>query len=85
MITAVDTNVLLDVMIPDTPHRHESERALTQAVADGAVIISEPVYAELASRFVHQSELDQFLVHTQLQYEPSNLETLHTAGIAWGA
>jgi len=31
MITAVDTNILLDVLIPGTPHGEESERALDEA------------------------------------------------------
>ena len=54
VITAVDTNILLDVLIPDAPHGDESERALAEAVRAGAVVISEAVYAELASSLRRQ-------------------------------
>lgn len=84
MITAVDTNVLLDVMIQGAAHSQESEHALMQAVEDGVLIISEPVYAELASRFTLQQELEQFLAHMHLRFEPSSPVTLHAAGVAWG-
>lgn len=37
MITTVDTNVLLDVLIPDAPHGDECERALAGAAGGGAL------------------------------------------------
>ncbi len=58
MITALDTNILLDLLIPGAPHVPDSERAILEAAAAGAVIISEPVYAELAARFATRSDLD---------------------------
>lgn len=57
MITAVDTNVLLDILVPNAPHREESERTLAEALRAGAVIISEAVYAELAAHFRDQADL----------------------------
>ncbi len=83
MITAVDTNILLDVLIPDAPHGDESERALAEAVRAGAVAISHPVYAELAVHFPEQEHLDRFLADTGLRLEPSNADALHRAGRAW--
>ncbi len=83
MITAVDTNILLDVLIPDAPHGDESERALAEALRAGAVVISDPVYAELAVHFPEQEKLDRFLADTGLRLEPSNAEALHRAGRAW--
>jgi len=83
MITAVDTNVLLDVLIPDAPQGEESERTLAEAVRFGAVVISEPVYAELAAHFVHRTSLDGFLEDTGIRLEPSGAEALHRAGMAW--
>ena len=44
MITAVDTNVLLDLLVPGAPHGEPSERALTQVLQAGTVIICELVY-----------------------------------------
>lgn len=83
MITAVDTNVLLDVLIPDAPYGDQSERALAQAVRAGALVISEPVYAELAAHFPSRVDLDRFLRDTGIRLEPSGAEGLHGAGRAW--
>ncbi len=83
MITAVDTNVVLDVLIPGAPHAEESERALTQALQAGSIVLSEPVYAELATRFRDQTELEQFLADTGLRLEPSKPTSLYPAGRAW--
>jgi len=83
MITAVDTNILLDVLIPNAPHGDESERALAEALRAGAVLISHPVYAELAVHFPDQQRLDRFLADTGLRLESSNAEALHRAGSAW--
>jgi hypothetical protein len=83
MITAVDTNVLLDVLIPGAPHSDESERALGEAVGAGALLISEPVYAELAVHFPDRMDLDRFLADTGLRLEPSGGEALYRAGSAW--
>ncbi len=83
MITAVDTNILLDVLIPDAPHGDESESALAEAVRAGAVVISDPVYAELAVHFPQQEKLDRFRADTGLRLESSNAEALYRAGRAW--
>ena len=77
MITAVDTNVLLDVLIPGAPHGDASERALAEALRAGAVVISDPVYAELAVHFPEQGRLDRFLADTGLRLEPSKAEALY--------
>ena len=83
MITAVDTNILFDVLIPDAPHGDQSERALAEALRAGAVVISDPVYAELAVRFPEQGTLDRFLADTGLRLEASKAEALYRAGRAW--
>ncbi len=49
MITAFDTNVLLDILIPDDKHLAKSKRMLDEYVLKGQLIICEIVYAELAS------------------------------------
>ncbi len=83
MITAVDTNVLLDVLIPGAPRGDESERALADALRAGAVVISEPVYAELAAHFPDRADLDRFLADTGIRLEPSGTDALYAAGRAW--
>lgn len=83
MISAVDTNILLDILIPNAPHGDESERALAEALRAGAVVISDLVYAELAVHFPEQEKLDRFLDDTGLRLEPSKAEALYRAGRAW--
>ena len=42
MITAVDTNILLDVLAPGEPHAESSEQALEESLRVGPIVISEP-------------------------------------------
>ena len=78
----MDTNILLDILVPDAPLGDSSELALYAALGAGAVIVSEAVYAELAAHFPHQAKLDRFLEDTGMRMESSGLEALHTAGRA---
>ena len=48
-------------------------------------MISEPVYAEVAPRFVDPAGLDGFLDDTGVSLRFSTRETLHRAGSAWQA
>ena len=83
MITAVDTNVLLDLLIPEAASGATSEAQLHSAAAAGAVVISPVVGAELAAFFGRQTELESFLADTGLRVEPFQLDSLHAAGQAW--
>ncbi|MBI4282038.1 MAG: type II toxin-antitoxin system VapC family toxin [Chloroflexi bacterium] len=83
MITAVDTNILLDVLVPDESHAESSELALAESLRAGPIVISEPVYAELAGRFPAREELDGFLDDTSIRLQPSGAEALYMAGRAW--
>ena len=58
MITAVDTNVLLDVFIPSDEHGPRSREWLSAAYNAGAVIICDLVYAELVPAFISRVSLD---------------------------
>jgi predicted nucleic acid-binding protein len=83
VITAVDTNVLLDVLTPGAEHGDSSAAALTEALAAGALIISEPVYCEIASHFPSASELASFLSDTTIQLVRTTDDALVAAGEAW--
>lgn len=83
MISAVDTNVLLDVLIPASRHGNESERRLADALQAGALVISEPVYAELAAQFPSNEGLGRFLADTGIRPQPSGTDALYRAGGAW--
>lgn len=85
MISAVDTNVLLDVLNPDEPYAPSSRRRLNDALQAGSIVISEAVYAELASNFPDANTLDAFLAGTGTRLVRSDISTLHRAGTAWRA
>ncbi|MEW6067133.1 MAG: type II toxin-antitoxin system VapC family toxin [Nitrospirota bacterium] len=83
MTTAVDTNILLDILIPDKIHFQKSKRLLDEYVQMGQLIICEIVYAELASQFSSEKELKDFLSDTGIRLVHSTVETLCKAGERW--
>ncbi len=83
MITAVDTNILLDILIPNTKYALASKELLDEAVIGGSIIICDVVYAELSSRFQSQKVLENFLSETGIKVEIAGREALYRAGMAW--
>jgi predicted nucleic acid-binding protein len=83
VITAIDTNVLLDLVLPDQSRVDQSKDALRRAARQGALVISEPVYAELATVFASDQELSQFLSDTSMNLLPTGAAALFRAGKAW--
>ncbi|NMB24625.1 MAG: type II toxin-antitoxin system VapC family toxin [Firmicutes bacterium] len=83
MITALDTNILLDILIPNTDHCQSSKVLLDMSLQKGALIICEMVYAELAAQFGRKDALDDFLLDSNIQLYPSTVEILHLAGLKW--
>gem|GEM_PF-7077011 len=61
MTTAIDGNILFDVLFDADPFASASTQALTQAAAEGPTVVSPIVYAELAAYFAAPAELDAFL------------------------
>lgn len=83
MITAVDTSVLLDVMVADPDRLAASREALRRAMREGQLVIGEVVLAELRPCFDSSSELVDALERLAIRYEPSSRETALRAGEAW--
>ncbi len=83
MITAVDTNILLDILIPNQVHLKPSIQKLEKASKKGKLIICEIVFAELASQFESLSELNIFLNDTLIEIGWSNKESLFLASRLW--
>ncbi len=54
MITAVDTNVLVDVLEPDPVHGRGSLDLLKRAIREGSVVACEVVWAEVATAYGDQ-------------------------------
>jgi predicted nucleic acid-binding protein len=83
MITAVDTNIILDVLIPNEPFSESSKKLLDAHLSKGRLILCEVVYAELAAQFPSEEELKQFLTETGMRLEYSNEKSLYMAGTRW--
>ncbi len=83
MITALDTNVLLDLLIPNPRFLDASKGALERAHTQGQLILCETVYAELASQFATREEVESFLRETNIQLVPATPEALYDASRAW--
>ena len=69
MITAVDTNILVDILEPDPRHGAASGEALTRCLGEGTVVACDVVWAEVATVYGEQ--------HAEL------LVALETLGIAY--
>lgn len=83
MITAVDTNVLLDVLLPDARWVSQSSRALEDAATAGSLVICDPVYAGLCVHFEKQSECDEFLDDNDIRIEALSRAASFLACRAW--
>jgi predicted nucleic acid-binding protein len=83
VITAVDTNVLLDVLLPDPAHGPRSTALLEKAAREGSLILCDIVYAELAAFFPGHTLLQQTLHKMDLRWKPFNETTLFRAGQSW--
>lgn len=83
MITAIDTNILLDILIPNAQYLSHSISALEISQSEGSLQICETVFAELASQFDAESEITQFLNDTQIQITSASPEALFNASRAW--
>ena len=83
MIIAVDTNVLLDILIPGSIHAQSSLSCLMSINSDDELIICEVVFAELGSQFLSYQDLNIFLRDTGIRLVSSDEMSLYEASVAW--
>ncbi|MDO8670518.1 MAG: type II toxin-antitoxin system VapC family toxin [Dehalococcoidia bacterium] len=83
MKTAVDTNILFDLLAADPNIATASLQALSQAMSVGPVVICPVVYAELAAGFPGHEEVALFVHDLRLHLEAFTTEALYQAGSAW--
>jgi predicted nucleic acid-binding protein len=85
MITAIDTNILLDVLIPNEEFCDSTIGALEQAATAGSLVVCDLVYAELSIHFGAQRECDAFLDGNEIRVESLNREAHFLASRIWRA
>ena len=83
MITAVDTNVLLDVFLAGAPHGRQSRDWLRDAYDRGAIRICNVVYAELVPVFGGRASLDGALRELGVAVTPIDNAMAYEAGMRW--
>lgn len=79
MVTAVDTSVLLDVLLNDPQQAKTSLEALRHAVSEGSLVICDIAIAELVP-VLPLGALPQFLNDFKLQFLPCTQKVSQIAG-----
>ena len=83
MITALDTNILLDILLSDPHFFSRSSAALEAAATAGSLVICDLVYAEIAVHFDAQDGCDEFLSDVEIRVEPLSRPASFLASRAW--
>lgn len=79
MVTAVDTSVLLDVLLNDPQHAPPSLAALRRAAAEGSLVISETALAEIVP-VLQPGDVPRFLADWKLSFLPATQAVAVLAG-----
>jgi predicted nucleic acid-binding protein len=83
MITAVDTNVLLDVFGADAEFGQRSAEALRACLREGRLVACEVVWAETASFFPSPAAARGPMGRLEVGFSPLDVEAALAASGAW--
>jgi hypothetical protein len=83
VITAVDTNVLLDVLRPNPDFLDASLKALVACGSEGKLVVCHIVYAELCVHFPDRKSCDEFLRDRQIGLQGDTRSACDLAARAW--
>lgn len=83
MITAVDSNVLLDVFGADPTFGPASREALRRCRAEGALIASDVVWAEVAAAFPSPGGAGEAMERLGVAFSALDAGAAALAGTAW--
>lgn len=84
MITAVDTNIFIDILEPDPVFGLASKEALSQSRREGVIAACPIVFAEVASsNSVAIADLEAALESVGLRFDPLSKESVLAAAAAW--
>ena len=76
MITAIDSNILVDILEPDPEYGPISRDALKRCFIDGSVVACEVVWAEIATAYGNASEkVVNELKRIGIEYSAMSLES----------
>ena len=83
MITAVDSNVLLDVLGADPTFGPPSANALRTALRQGQLLACDVVWAEIAGSFASAAAAQNALKLLNLEFSALTIGAALEAGLAW--
>lgn len=84
MITAVDTNILIDILEPDPVHGLRSKEALKKCLQEGAVVACDVVWAEMATAYGNnQNDLVEALRAMRISFSAMSMEAALGAARSW--
>jgi predicted nucleic acid-binding protein len=83
MITAIDTNVLLDILVPNPHFYSRSVQALESCAQAGSLTICDLVYSELCVQFQRQAECELFMKETDIRVEHLSHQASFLASRMW--
>jgi predicted nucleic acid-binding protein len=83
MITAIDTNILFDILLPNEEFYEASATALQDSASQGSLTLSDIAYAELCAHFAKQRECDSFLESNEIRVQALTQEAHFLASRAW--
>jgi predicted nucleic acid-binding protein len=84
VITAVDTNVLLDVFGADPTFGLRSKDALRMCAAQGALVACDAVWSEVAAAFESAKALQLVMQRLGVKFDAVTPDTALAAGTEWG-
>jgi predicted nucleic acid-binding protein len=83
LITAVDTNVLLDIFGADAKFGEVSANTVRQGLGEGALIACEAVWAETATAFQSSEKFRQAMADLGVTFESLSEAAAVNAAEAW--
>jgi predicted nucleic acid-binding protein len=83
MKTAIDSNILIDVIGKRSSFTPKSTLALDHALSTGALILCPVVASEIASHYETAHDMKTALRAMQIELVPLTIENLHSAGLAY--
>jgi hypothetical protein len=83
MITAVDTNILLDIFLDDPQFSEKSSEMLRRCIREGKVIACDIVWAETAANFKSEEEFKKVMDSLEIEFSPLDASASFHAGHLW--
>jgi predicted nucleic acid-binding protein len=83
LITAIDTNVLLDIFGADPKFGEASAEAVRRCLEEGALVACEAVWAETATAFPNSDKFRRAMADIMVTFEPLSEQAAVKASEVW--